>query len=371
VEPLLVFLRERFGPGVGYASPPRHLADGVTARAFALRLKGAPGEMSGELVCRLFDPGPTSTPPDQFPIEEALHNALAQHGYPVPRVFAACGSGSPLGAPFMLMERVAGHGVFLWGVVALVAGLALGLSVSWLPLVLFLLCYWGFMVRLLMRLHAVPGDAVLDHMEGEGIARDRLSLDSLLEILETQLGPGERTELRPLVDWLRSHRPEPMEPPTVCHGDFWLGNLLIGGRRATVLDWTQAAISHPEFDLGWISIQRYSRLPLELAISDRIYDLALSLVSPFTWLLFGANGLAYRLARGADPERLRYYNVFHCSRVLLRIAALRAAGAESGRPGSAELMAWGSPRTVRLLLRRIRRISGLVIDPQPVLPTMQ
>jgi aminoglycoside phosphotransferase (APT) family kinase protein len=327
--------------------------------------------MSGELICRLLDPGPGSTPPDQFPVEEALHNALAQHGYPVPRVFAACGTESPLGAPFMLMERVAGHGLFLWALVGLVAGLALGLFVSWLPLVLFLAAYWSFMVRLLIRLHAVPGGAVLDHMEAAGIPRDRLSLDFLLETLDGRLGPDELTELRPLVDWLGSHRPEPLDPPTVCHGDFWLGNVLFGRGRATLLDWTQAAVAHPELDLGWISIQGYSRLPLELAIPERIYDLAFALISPFTWLLFGANGMAYRLVRGADPQRLRYYTVFHATRVLLRIAALRAAGAEHGRPGSAELIAWGSPRTVRLLVRRVRRISGLPIDPRSVLPTRQ
>jgi hypothetical protein len=270
----------------------------------------------------------------------------------------------------MLMERVAGRGVFLWGVIALAAGLAFGLSVSWLPLVLLLLGYWSFMVRLLIRLHTVPGEAVLDHMEREGVSRDRLSLDTLLGTLTRQVEPSELVHLRPLVDWLRSHRPEPTEPPTVCHGDLWLGNVLVGRGRATVLDWTQAAITHPEFDLGWISIQGYSRFPLELAIPERIYDLACALVSPFTWLLFGANAVAYRLVRGADPRRLRYYVVLHCSRVLIRIASLRAAGAEDG-PGSAELMAWGSPRTIRLLVRRVRRISGLSIDPQPVLPTMQ
>ena len=52
--------------------------------------------------------------------------------------------------------------------------------------------------------------------------------------------------------WLDEHRP-PMGEPTVVHGDFRMGNLLIGGEGLTaVLDWELAHRGDPAEDLGWL-----------------------------------------------------------------------------------------------------------------------
>jgi aminoglycoside phosphotransferase (APT) family kinase protein len=52
--------------------------------------------------------------------------------------------------------------------------------------------------------------------------------------------------------WLRTHRPAGWAP-TVVHGDFRLGNLIVGpdGVRA-VLDWELAHTGDPREDLGWL-----------------------------------------------------------------------------------------------------------------------
>jgi aminoglycoside phosphotransferase (APT) family kinase protein len=52
--------------------------------------------------------------------------------------------------------------------------------------------------------------------------------------------------------WLDEHRP-PMGEPTVVHGDFRMGNFLIGPTGMTaVLDWELAHRGDPIEDLGWL-----------------------------------------------------------------------------------------------------------------------
>jgi aminoglycoside phosphotransferase (APT) family kinase protein len=57
--------------------------------------------------------------------------------------------------------------------------------------------------------------------------------------------------------WLDHHRPPP-RPPTVVHGDFRLGNLLIDDSGITaVLDWELATIGDPGLDLGWLAARSW------------------------------------------------------------------------------------------------------------------
>jgi aminoglycoside phosphotransferase (APT) family kinase protein len=52
--------------------------------------------------------------------------------------------------------------------------------------------------------------------------------------------------------WLDGHRPE-MGAPTVVHGDFRMGNFLVGPQGLTaVLDWELAHRGDPVEDLGWL-----------------------------------------------------------------------------------------------------------------------
>lgn len=57
--------------------------------------------------------------------------------------------------------------------------------------------------------------------------------------------------------WLEANRPKP-NPPCLVHGDFRLGNLIIGddGLRA-VLDWELAHIGDPAEDLGWVCVRAW------------------------------------------------------------------------------------------------------------------
>ena len=76
-----------------------------------------------------------------------------------------------------------------------------------------------------------------------------------LALVEVML--DEAYDARPALElglrWLRDHQPEP-GPTTLVHGDFRLGNLIVGpeGIRA-VLDWELAHVGDPMEDLGWIA----------------------------------------------------------------------------------------------------------------------
>ena len=91
---------------------------------------------------------------------------------------------------------------------------------------------------------SVPGLETIDP-----ITRLRHGLDLLDE---------SRPAFEVAMRWLAEHRP-PERPIAVVHGDFRVGNLLIGphdGLRA-VLDWELAHLGDPLEDLGWLCVRAW------------------------------------------------------------------------------------------------------------------
>jgi aminoglycoside phosphotransferase (APT) family kinase protein len=82
----------------------------------------------------------------------------------------------------------------------------------------------------------------------EQIAQHRAILDGFGE-------PHPAFELG--LRWLEQHAPEP-SPPGLVHGDFRLGNFIVGpeGIRA-VLDWELAHLGDPIEDLGWLCVKSW------------------------------------------------------------------------------------------------------------------
>ena len=84
-------------------------------------------------------------------------------------------------------------------------------------------------------------------------AGDRL--DRYRGVLDLLGDPHPTFELA--LRWLDANRP-PVATPTVVHGDFRLGNLMVdaGGLRA-VLDWELAHVGDPLEDLGWLCVRSW------------------------------------------------------------------------------------------------------------------
>jgi hypothetical protein len=129
------------------------------------------------------------------------------------------------------------------------------------------------------------------------------------------------------LDWLGAH-PPPEREPVLVHGDFRLGNLIVGpdGLRA-VLDWELTHLGNPAEDLGWLCVKawRFGAAPPAAGLGSREELLA-----------------AYRAAGGADisPGELRWWEVLGTLR--WGVICLTQAWAHlSGAHRSVELAAIG------------------------------
>jgi aminoglycoside phosphotransferase (APT) family kinase protein len=102
--------------------------------------------------------------------------------------------------------------------------------------------------EILARLHTLPADVVPGLEQNDQVAQWRSMLDSL-----GQPHPAFELALR----WLDANRP-PLHEPTLVHGDFRNGNLIVGpeGVRA-VLDWELAHAGDPTEDLGWLCVKAW------------------------------------------------------------------------------------------------------------------
>jgi hypothetical protein len=98
------------------------------------------------------------------------------------------------------------------------------------------------------------------------------------------------------LDWLTVN-PPPAREPVLLHGDFRLGNLIVGpeGLRA-VLDWELTHLGNPAEDLGWLCVKawRFGAARPVAGVGSREELLA-----------------EYRAAGGADigPDELRWWEV--------------------------------------------------------------
>lgn len=238
--------------------------------------------------------------------EAVLLVQAAAAGVPVPRVVCAGGPDSPVGAPFVISERVPGETIprrLLRDPAVVGAGRELV----------------GDAGRALARIHH------LDTTPVAGFLEEVDQLEQFREILDGFTTPSPAFELA--FRWLHRHRP-PARATVVVHGDFRLGNLVIdGGNLAAVLDWELAHLGNPAEDLGWFCVRAW-RFGSRLRAGG---------LGDLEDLLSG-----YRDAGGEeiDPEEVRWWEVLGTLKWGI-MCMIQAATHLSGASRSVELAAIG------------------------------
>jgi aminoglycoside phosphotransferase (APT) family kinase protein len=166
-------------------------------------------------------------------------------GVLVPRPRWVCPDPAILGVPFFLMDRLEGESVGR----RVVREANLAAARRLLP---------RQMGEQLARIHQIdPGSARLGFLPAGAPGRSpaQTALASASGQLWRLGEPHPALELG--LRWLQSHEP-PGDAPVLVHGDFRIGNLMVGpdGLRG-VFDWEFAHIGDPAEDLAWPSVRSW------------------------------------------------------------------------------------------------------------------
>jgi aminoglycoside phosphotransferase (APT) family kinase protein len=321
-DALLAFLETQSGRRpLRFDRPPRRLSGGFWAEISAFSLADAPSHFAGELILRRVPD------PRRGRIEAAVQGALAELGFPSPRVCASGGPDDGLGRAFLIMDRARGR--------------SLERSRSRREAVRRSLAYPRVCAEVMLRLHATPLEPVMARLSAAGIDTRELSLDFVLaQMAELARAVGDPELSRSLE---RLERTRPAERTRVlCHCDVNPNNVLVADDGSwSLIDWTDARLGEPELDVGGaaemftlvgLTVPRLLRRPLE-------------------WFGRWAAGRMLSTYSARAPfslERARWYQSLARTRLLLQIEASRRGLA--GRPPPPALWLAGE-RLARALLR--------------------
>lgn len=302
-------------PGVRIERAER-LPGGASRQTWVIALDPASArELPHKLVLRCDPPG--SHLPGQRRDEYRLLEVVRDCGVPVPRVFWLASDGSAFGTPGFFMEWLEGETVPR----RLLREASYEAARKALP---------DQLAQALARIHAVDWQAHrLDFLPCPA-AEQPAALFELerFEHLYRAVTPDPHPAFELAFRWLRE-RAVYEDRRTLVHGDFRLGNVLVGqdGLRA-VLDWELAHIGDPMEDLGWLCVRSWrfgqDTLPVAgLAQREEFYR-------------------AYERASGhpVDPRRVRYWEVLGNLKWGI-ITILQARGFLDGTSNNVELATIG------------------------------
>jgi aminoglycoside phosphotransferase (APT) family kinase protein len=233
-EPLEAFLDDH-GLGAGRVEVER-IGEGHSNITFLVTRAG------GRVVLRR-PPRPPLPPSAHDVLREArLLSALEATPVRVPRVLATCDDESVLGVPFYLMEEMHGS-VITTDVPAALDN----------PVERSRIC--EELVDRLVEIHSVDWQAC--GLEGYGkptgyLERQLRRFNGLWEHNKTR----ELPVVEEVGAWLAANMPQ-SPPSTIVHGDYRLGNLMVGNeapaRVVAVFDWELSTIGDPLADLGYLT----------------------------------------------------------------------------------------------------------------------
>jgi aminoglycoside phosphotransferase (APT) family kinase protein len=281
----------------------RRLSGGASRVTSAFELV-APGAAPRALILQMDRGDGGSAQGGKVELERALLEAARRAGVPVPAV-VAMGVGDDLGADWLVVERLEGETI---------------------PRKLLRDAQWDGPRRALAAqcgaalaaIHTIDPDSIPGLPAADPLGDPLPYLDVLGEV-RPALELGAR--------WLELHRPGP-GPTVTVHGDFRLGNFLLGSDGLLgVLDWELAHAGDPAEDIGWLCAPAW-----RFGGSGE--------VGGFGTLdeLLGA----YAVAGGdeVDPVRVHWWQVYATVKWAV-ICVLQASAHLSGSTRSVELAAIG------------------------------
>ena len=209
----------------------RRLSGGASRETWAF---DAVSDGRSEALVLRRDP-PTEPRPDMMLSEAVAFREATRVGVPEPEILLADADPTALGSAFILMRHVDGETIAR----KILRDPALAAVRPRLA------AQCG---EILARIHSMDIDALPDLAEGDPLAELTAALDLLG-------WPSPALELA--LRWL-SQNPPASTGRVVVHGDFRLGNLIIGpdGVQA-VLDWELLHIGDPMEDLGWMCVRAW------------------------------------------------------------------------------------------------------------------
>ncbi len=177
--------------------------------------------------------------------EYRLLEAVHAGGVPVPRVHLM--GDDSLGAPFFLMERIEGETI----------ARRILRDDEYAGAREMMTAQLG---EILAAVHRLPvdehglADALTAPIEGKSPAESELQR---IEGTFRSIAPEPHPAFELAVRWLKGHLPASGEP-TLVHGDYRLGNLIVGPEGVrSVLDWELAHVGDPMEDLAWVCVRSW------------------------------------------------------------------------------------------------------------------
>lgn len=335
-ERLLAHLRRVLAPApVDWSEPPARITGGYETRIYGFRLAGALPPFDGPLVLRLFlDAGCA----DRARFEATVLGAVAAQGYPVPRVHHVWLDTEPLGAAFLLMERVAGTPLF---------GNSFGPAVLRMP---------ALLAGAQLRLHELDAGPVTRAIEAAGFVPAALSIDMQTGWATSHVAELGLAGLAPGIAWLAGHRPAEREVPVLCHGDFHPMNVLVHkGRVVGVIDWTllHVKLASPAYDVGsTLALLSHGPVAVPAPLRAAINFVRRRLVAMYRRRYLSAHPL--------DRTAVAWHEALRCFFFLLEAAEQRLA--DLGRiERPAKPSAFAAPYTQRAVIRRFRALTGVTL----------
>jgi aminoglycoside phosphotransferase (APT) family kinase protein len=342
---LLDYLRSTTAcPVLAFAEAPARMSGGYDAAILRFSLQSAPDPFSGPLVLRLFQ---ATADAQRAPREAAVQNALTELGYPAPHVFIAEPRVEPLGAPFLIMERMPGRSL---------GSNFEGLSVKGVRQTLDILRRLPRIRREVLRLwdeaqtrlHTLPVSDFVDRVERAGFSGETFTVKSYFMSLRASAEELRLYQLRPAIDWLNVHRPRGSQTPVICHGDFQPLNVLADrGRLTGVIDWVKTTIADPAFDYGAV-LAILATVPI--SVPAGLHRTLRALMNN----LARAHSRRYR-SLPESAAALAYYQVFNCVVQLVTVGRSRAQGGTT-------LGVYNSPVGVANLINHVHLLTGLKVS---------